>query len=520
MLRLKWNGKKKIKIEWWMWGCGLILLGALISNLRYLCRGDLLYHTDIARDFLILEEMVDEKKLSLIGARSSIPGVFHGPAWYYLNLPVFYLNAGNPAATGWFWLVLCIAAAVGFYFCGARIFGKRVAFLALTLLVSLKAALPIGLGQQSGALFLSFIYFYLLWLYLQEKKWWQLALAVLIIGMIIQFQMAFGGPMLLTTGLYLIYKIWKNKNYAHLWCFVCLLIPLSTFIVFDLKHQFLQTQSVWHYFVGGDNGGAGFSIQAYLKQRMWAIVDCFKLVNTQQWWIMLSTSAASGLAFFYAYTMAKKESSAVSLAGKLSAIMIGSFWLITLPFKGSIWSFYYESLLPIFIIWIAYAIIKMKKKWIMIALMVIMLVNVNGVWRWDNIYFNGEVTDHETHWAFYKRLSDDIQKNAAEEDFSYYVFTMDRYGYQVKYAMSYMLKKTGQQKHVHEKLPTTYLIIGRNDWGETYIRDWQLNDVKIGRTADKEWQYNSGYKVKRYNLSDKEQLVEANPNLIKGLEMR
>lgn len=500
--------------------CEVILLAALVSNLCYLFHRDILYHTDIARDLMILEEMVDEHKLSLIGARSSIPGVFHGPAWYYLNLPVFYFSDGNPIATGWFWLFLSVSAAVAFYCLSAKILGKKAALLATTLVISLKMALPIGLGQQSGAFFLIFVYFYFVWRYLQQRRWWQLVLAMLTVGMIIQFQMAFGGPMLILTGVYLIYEIFKSKKYGHLGCLVALLIPLSTFIFFDYRHDFLQTRSVWRYFTSGENGGENFSIWAYLQQRWWAVTDCFKLIKSEQRWIMIGTSVLTWASLIYSKWQIKHESKSVQSAWRLSVIMIIGFWLVTLPFKGSIWWFYYESLLPPLAIWVAYAVVKLRYWWWYFLLIMMMSVSVITEWKWNEFYFSGGATDHEFYWSFYQHLVADIQKNAAGSDYSYYVFTMDRYGYQAKYALSYALKKEHMEKHVHEKLPVTYLVIGRNDWGDDYVQAWKIGDVKIEREADEKWEYNSGYKVERYNLTEEERQVKSNPNLIKGLEMR
>ncbi|MFA5584760.1 MAG: hypothetical protein WDA09_11150, partial [Bacteriovoracaceae bacterium] len=77
-----------------------LTLYLLTSHLRH---GDLLVHADVGRDLLVLEELVQTRQPTLIGPRAGIAGVFHGPLWYYLNLPVFVLVGGNPVLMGWYW---------------------------------------------------------------------------------------------------------------------------------------------------------------------------------------------------------------------------------------------------------------------------------------------------------------------------------------------------------------------------------------------------------------------------------
>jgi hypothetical protein len=56
----------------------LILINVFLSA-WYVINGDIVFHTDIARDFLVLQDIVETHKPTLIGPRSGgISGVFHG----------------------------------------------------------------------------------------------------------------------------------------------------------------------------------------------------------------------------------------------------------------------------------------------------------------------------------------------------------------------------------------------------------------------------------------------------------
>ena len=508
-----------LKKSWLMCFCILALFAFVCTNVFYLLGNNLSYHTDIARDFLILDEMVSEHKLSLIGARTSIPGVFHGPLWYYLNLPVFVFSGGNPMATGWFWLILSLAAGAGFYFCAKKITNKQTALLALTLLASLEIALPVGLMQSAGAFFLSFIYFFLLWLYSQKKQWWQLALVALVAGMLIQFQMAFGGPIVAVTGLYSLYLIFKNKNYWHLCCWLIALLPLSTFIMFDYRHDFLQIHSIVNYFTSSSNGGSDFSWLAYWQQRGEALIDCFALITINNGWLKISSSFLSFVFLIGAGFLARRDKKSVWSAYWLSILMIGGFWLVTLPFKGPIWDFYYDNLLPLIVFWIAYAVIRKKDWWWKLILVAAVIYNFYVQWHWIAIFTNDGVESHEIFWSFYDHLASDIYQSAQGQEFSHYVYSLNLYGYQAKYALRYWARQNRQSYLVNQKTPLTFLIIGDSQHPD-FTDKWQAEDLKIVREADEEWNYPSGYRVKKYFLTDEEIAVEDNPNLIENLEFR
>src|ERR1700733_1388991 len=87
-----------------------IAYGIFLFSL-HLLNGDLLFHTDIARDFLLIQDIVVNHKLALIGPRAGgIPGTYFGPIWIYLTIPAFFIGNGDPLVVGYFWLFLMIAA--------------------------------------------------------------------------------------------------------------------------------------------------------------------------------------------------------------------------------------------------------------------------------------------------------------------------------------------------------------------------------------------------------------------------
>ena len=173
-----------------------LLLGAL-----HFGKNDIYYDTDIARDFLLWQDMVDTHKISLIGGRTSLAGVFHGPLYYWLVLPFFIIGHGNPVVVAIFWLIVYWLFLGGFYYCGRQMFNRQVSILATTLLISLTCFYPAGYTHTVLANFLIVPIIYFVCQYCQKQKATALVLAVLLCGLTIQFQLAFGVPITIILGI-------------------------------------------------------------------------------------------------------------------------------------------------------------------------------------------------------------------------------------------------------------------------------------------------------------------------------
>ena len=84
---------------------GLLVLANLFLAAWHFLHQDLVFSADIARDFSLFRE-IDRKKIILIGPRSSVSGLFHGPLWLYLNYPAYLIGQGNPVVVGWLQIAL------------------------------------------------------------------------------------------------------------------------------------------------------------------------------------------------------------------------------------------------------------------------------------------------------------------------------------------------------------------------------------------------------------------------------
>jgi hypothetical protein len=73
----------------------LSFLGLLLRVL-FIWKNSTAFTYDQARDLLDLREMWLLRKPRLIGAHTSLHGVFYGPFWYWLCFPFYLLTGGHP----------------------------------------------------------------------------------------------------------------------------------------------------------------------------------------------------------------------------------------------------------------------------------------------------------------------------------------------------------------------------------------------------------------------------------------
>ena len=509
----------------------LVIVFCSYFSLLHFFKNDIFYDTDIARDFLLWQEMSDKHKLTLIGGRSSLPGLFHGPLYYWLGWPFFLLAGGNPLGVAVFWAGSYALFIGSFFYLVKKFFSPLLSLAATALLMTLTWTIPAGFTHTTLAnfLFLPFVAALSLYFYHQQGKF--LGLAILLEGAILQLQMAFGVPMLLVLGSYTLFAIIKNKRYAHLWWGFLLLLPLSTYLLFDCRHHWMQLQAVGAYLAA--QTGESFPAD-YLQARLVAILDCFGLIKGSfVWqvkaWAVIAVIGAGTI--WRLWRQKTKKITPAQLLLNLCLLSVIGFWLVTAFYKTNIWPLYYRALLPGLVLLVTTAIFTLlPKKWAMLLITLVVLNNFRDVFATASSYARASATTDEVHWQFYRQMVSDINKDSAGESYGYYIFTPDQYGYQAKYALQYFGKNSPVLSFPYQKRHLTYLLIAphqEDDAGGNPLLDvtsWRRDRVNINRTADSSWFYADNhqlsYTVEKFFLNDDELAQQSDPDLIVGLECR
>jgi hypothetical protein len=119
---------------------------------------------------------------------------------------------------------------------------KRLTISLLLTIIYILLELPGAAGPTNTffANLFAFVPFVLWWWWLQKPNWKLAGAAWLIMGLLAQFQMAFILPLALSWGIIFLWQIIKLKQWRQLWTLGFFLLPFASFVLFDLRHDFLQ----------------------------------------------------------------------------------------------------------------------------------------------------------------------------------------------------------------------------------------------------------------------------------------
>ena len=492
----------------------ILLTIIIIFSAWPILHGNIDFHTDIARDFLLLDDVYYNHNITLIGPRSGgVPGVFHGPLWLYVNLPAYILGGGNPIAVGWFWVLLFVTSVGVVYEVARRMFDEKAAMIASLVYSSAYGSSVYAFFNPSGAVLLFPIFFYLLWLFIKKDNPLVLAASMFILGCIIQFQMAFGVPILVLVAPYILIRSVLKKKWINLLMMLVIIVPTSSYILFELRHDFLQVRSVINYLNGAENAGKVFMpLRDLLYQRInFLMNDSLGMITYDILW----------LTFFVFFSIAFaiiKEVKKINLSDKylLFVYLLGGFWALTLAYKGVIWGYYYIPFIGIVAIFFASTYKYFNTK-VFAVLLAALLINNMQVLYWktaDQDFTQG-------HWLFFKNAAQRVFNDAPSE-FGYYIYTTDQYGYSTRYAMNYLDRlNPDKTAYPYEKKPVTYLMIddpGDNEF--TNHMTWKTYDVRIATEPARIDTVSKTYKIEKYELSDEERSIESNPFMLNSLIFR
>lgn len=486
----------------------------------FVIHNDIGFNTDLARDFLLLQDVQSSHKIPLIGPRSGgISGVFHGPLWLYVNLPVFLLSNGNPVAVGWFWVFLNILMIFVCYIVGKKISGEWTGLLSALLMSSISIPWTSTLFNPFGAVLLSPVFLYFFAKYVNKYTYRNLLISLFVLGLMFQFQVAFAGPILFLTIVCLVPLLAKKGKLKHLSAFFILLFTFSTYILFELRHQFLQVKAILAYVSGNGSKVEAFKLFDFLKNRLDGFIN--GLVPIQYPSIAV-TLILLGLFTYFIYKLITNKKSRTDKFLVLFIYFYTGYWAISFLFKGVIWGYYYWPFIPISVILISSGIKRINRYVFIPLFVIIFLASFNYSHQYISQSISTYIGKDAGSWQFNYILAKEVFSQK-DKTLGYYVFSPDEFGYSPRYALDYLAKLNPQVKvSPFKKEPITYLLISapggkgngiNGDW-------WKKNRVKIVKTPAKSWTFENGFRIEKYELSEDERRISSDPNLIDSLFFR
>lgn len=496
------------KILFWFF-----VIVSLFLSAWYVLHGDILFSADIARDFHLFRE-IDQKKIILIGPRSSVSGLFHGPFWLYLNYPAYLIGKGSPVAVGWYWIFLTALFLMVSFKIAEELFGRLTAYL-YTLHLSVYAVFHTkGLFNPHGVFFLLPLFYFLLVKYLETNKLSYLIFHLIIGGLLIQLELAIGIPYLAISSFLIIRHAFKKKNKAHL--FVLLLIPvcLANFIVFDFRHDFILSQGVKQFLLAHQRAEQAPYL-AIIKDDFRLILSGIEIIRANPINVPFNLRIPFIVILGLLIWRQIKDNLHKDKYLIFLSLFLGYF-LLSLANRGFILYFYlFPQFSLVFLIFASLATSRYKKAFIIIFLAVFASNFYTAIK--DTVDSQKYIGKDIDSWKFIFQVSKKVYQQP-EESFGYFIFSPDAFAYQSKYAMIYTNSLFNKRVFGFEKKPITYIIAAPH----TYMKDkwWKENQVNIIGDPELTIRFDNGYKIEKYLLNEAQISLPFDPSINPGIHFR
>lgn len=239
-----------------------ILIVCFLITLAFLLRfsevyfNNFLFLLDQGRDLLDVKRIVFDGHLTLIGPYTGLQGVFQGPLYYYLLAIPLFLAGGHPWGALALMSVISVATVFIVYYYMNKFLGKIPALFALFILAvspeAIAAATYIWNPHPMWLLIAVYLYFFYRIIF-EDKKY--IIFLWIVMGLMFHFESAGGFFILLGTILFFFLFLRKSfftkVSIIGFGCFLLLFLPQ---VLFDLRHEFLMTNSVLKIMQGSDQG--------------------------------------------------------------------------------------------------------------------------------------------------------------------------------------------------------------------------------------------------------------------------
>lgn len=244
----------------------LLLILILSAYLRlYRISQYLTFLGDEGRDVLVVKKMIVDHKFTLLGPTASVGGFFLGPIYYYFMLPFLWAWKLDPTGPAVMVALFGIATVYLIFLLGRNFFSVKTGLL-LALLYALS---PVIIGQSRSSWnpnlvpFFSALLMLFLWRIASRRagKYDFLTVGIIIgIGIQLHYLFLF---LVVSTGIWLIIAHFFFRKIRIMDLVLLVLgwiIGVSPFLLFELRHGFPNTRSIWLFLMAGKETGFNINI--------------------------------------------------------------------------------------------------------------------------------------------------------------------------------------------------------------------------------------------------------------------
>jgi len=353
----------------------ILLLGSYLR--LYKIADYMTFLGDEGRDVLVVKRMLVDHKFTLLGPTASVGGFFLGPIYYYFMLPFLWLWRLDPSGPAVMVALFGIATIYLVYRLGKDLCGSLAGLVA----ASLYTVSPIVIAYSRSSWNPNLVpFFSALLIYLLSKcvsktqKITSLGIGIALgIGLQLHYLFLF---LLVLTLTWIIWKVDKSRVLNCLvWVGFGFILGYSPFLVFELRHNFPNTQSILRFMLAGKETGVatgfltsiseivfrlfGRLVYRLPQQDIWDKISGYQLwlwINGTRLAIILSLSAVAVIALqpvkFVQKRLAKlKVLKFISSFPVLSAQLLLLWFVVVIGlfifYKKGIYDYYLGIIFPL-----------------------------------------------------------------------------------------------------------------------------------------------------------------------------
>lgn len=460
----------------------LFLIVAAGAFLRFwgTIHGSFAFTYDVGRDLLAVEKMVETKRFSLLGPTMGVEGLFYGPWWYLFLAVPFILSGGNPffitASIGIFGTVMILIA----YYFGREIGGVFWGLL-LALIVAFSSPL-VNFSTQiwnpnllPPLMLLSLMIYYLLLKGKIKNVFWWLSLG-LISSLTFEMEASFGFFFTLTMFFALFWRTIKNKKWVSLNFYLLgiLLVELPR-IIFETRHNFLQTKALLQVFQLGNSTGGDISFLKKVGENInlfwlnWSIT----LGAQNTWFSILSLVTILMILLIYGRNIKNAQMSLL----KILLLILGLTLLGFSLYPRSLWLHYFVGLPLIYLLIFVLAArifwekFKHGKKVVALVFIIFVFSNARPIGIYQSVrepLFKGDAAVFRNQI----KILDALYQDANGVKFNYIAYTPPLHSYTWDYLFNWYGQKRYGYKPSVDKVGIYYFIIEPEFEHPQRLQDW------------------------------------------------
>lgn len=441
----------------------------------YLIPQNLFFGPEQGRDFLAIKNIAINHSLTLIGAKTDIEGIFHGPIYYYLATLPFLMSSGSPVFVSFFFIAINSLTVFLIYYLGKTLFNKRVGiFSAIIFTFSFGAVVySRWLSNPPLSIPLSGLYFLFLYRFLRGHSlsliWASIVFFLLGESELLNF--IFYGTITLLV-IILFNNEFRKQKLSNLIISLSILIvgSFGNYALFDLRHNFLISKSLLKLVIGS----SGYQI-SYSKSIVSNLIGFNSAFSSFVIPLHLTLSffvVIFGIIFLIRFLKENKKSAVILL------LWLAVPLLMLIMLRHNVLEHYFVSIGVGVIVTVALIVESIWKRKRIFGIALLLLIIGFNLYAWRisipaniNIFFQS--TQPELRFSDQLKTIDKIYMRTNGQPFSFQTYTIPYWSQQ---GWEYLFWYYGKQKYGYEPVSisekTLFVIIQDDPSNKSFQENW------------------------------------------------